>query len=65
VDAEGCDFLILLFDFEKPGSKIAAFGSSYRRLGVGSWRVGCQAAFAGKPAPTVGLEVVSWKPVGP
>ena len=38
---------------------------SHSGLGVGCWRlVGCQAAFAGKPAPTVGLGAGSWRLVG-
>ncbi len=37
----------------EPDQKIAAFGSSYMGLGAFSKRlVGCQAAIAGKPAPT-------------
>jgi hypothetical protein len=37
--AEGCDFLILLLILKSQDQKIAAFGSSYRRLGAGSWRL--------------------------
>ena len=50
---------------QEPDQKIAAFGSSYMRLGVFSWRlIGWQDAFASKLAPTVGLGVFSKRLVG-